>query len=48
MEQIPLVTIVVISYNQGCYIKENLDSIKQLNTLFESIRPKIDPLKIEG
>lgn len=28
MHDFPLVTIVVISYNQGKYIKENLDSIK--------------------
>ena len=28
MSTLPLVTIVVISYNQSKYIKENLDSIK--------------------
>lgn len=27
---------------------ENINSVKQLNTLFESIRPKIDPEKIEA
>ena len=28
MSDLPLVSIVVVSYNQGKYIRENLDSLK--------------------